>query len=204
MLRNRGPAWALAVLCAVAAYGLLTRASFIAPPEKRAPPHSYEKPQHKGPGVTAERKSDDKIADYTWWLTFFTAVLGGASIFQAYFLIRTDKTARTSADAAKLAADAAVEQSKLAGLQLDLVEKQHGVARAQFFAANRPRLIVHFIRRVFDHSDLPEDEQPFAAEFRIMNVGTSRRMGYRKPDSARSIYSRSMALSRRIGRRGSH
>jgi hypothetical protein len=46
-----------------------------------------------------------KVAEYTEVLAWFTAVLAVASIFQGYFLIRADKTARTAADAAKASAD---------------------------------------------------------------------------------------------------
>jgi hypothetical protein len=58
------------------------------------------------------KTADDRIADYTWWLTFFTAVLGGASIFQAYFLIRADATAKIAADAARKSADTAADTAK--------------------------------------------------------------------------------------------
>lgn len=55
-----------------------------------------------GPYVTSE----DRIADYTWWLSAFTLALVVVSAVQIGFLIRADKTARLSADAAKASADA--------------------------------------------------------------------------------------------------
>jgi hypothetical protein len=133
--------------------------------------------------TTIDRKlafETQRIADYTRDLTaitaflFFIAVIQAGLFFWQLLLLRHGaRDATVAADAAKLASEAAVEQAKLMGLQLDLVEKQHGVARHQFFAANRPRLIVHFVRRIIEHSDTPTDEQAIAVEFRLMNVGTS-------------------------------
>lgn len=53
------------------------------------------------------RTVDDPIALFTGALTIFTAVLAGVSAVQFYFIIRADRTARDSADAAQLAAKAA-------------------------------------------------------------------------------------------------
>jgi len=53
------------------------------------------------------RKPDERLADYTLWLERFTGLLVLVSAIQIGFLIGADRTARRSADAAKLAADAA-------------------------------------------------------------------------------------------------
>ena len=45
--------------------------------------------------------ADERIADYTEWLAFFTAALVVVSTVQIGFLIRADKTAKTAADAAR-------------------------------------------------------------------------------------------------------
>ncbi len=50
----------------------------------------------------------DPVGLYTLVLAVFTAVLALVSIFQGFILIRSDKTARISAEAAKRSADAAV------------------------------------------------------------------------------------------------
>jgi hypothetical protein len=106
---RRGAALGLAFFLGLGIYGIWMEGSSPKPPIKQRTEvyNRCKQPQHKSASVAAEQKADDRIADYTWWLTFFTAILGGASIFQAYFLIRADKTARISADAAKDSADAA-------------------------------------------------------------------------------------------------
>jgi hypothetical protein len=155
---------------------------------KILPAEAAQKDAEKAETEKTEKAAIDKrlafdtrrLADYTWNLAAVTALLflvavvqAGMFVWQLLLLRRGAHDATVAANAARIAADAAVEQSKLMGLQLDLVEKQHGVARHQFFAVNRPRLIVHFIKRVIEHPELPVDEQAFAAEFRVMNFGTS-------------------------------
>jgi hypothetical protein len=49
---------------------------------------------------------EHRIADYTYWLTAFTGVLGVVSIVQIFFLIRSDRTAASAAKAATRSADA--------------------------------------------------------------------------------------------------
>jgi hypothetical protein len=55
-----------------------------------------------------DRTLDDPVAFYTFVLAIFTAVLAIVAFTQIGFLIRSDKTARVAADAAKLSADAIV------------------------------------------------------------------------------------------------
>jgi hypothetical protein len=57
---------------------------------------------------------DERIADWTKVLAVFTGLLVGVSIFQGFYLIRADKTARLNASAASLLANAATEQVALA------------------------------------------------------------------------------------------
>lgn len=68
--------------------------------DRGAEPHATE------PAVP--ESAEDRIADYTWWLGTFTCALVLVSTVQIGFLIRADKTARISANAAKTSADAAV------------------------------------------------------------------------------------------------
>ena len=55
------------------------------------------------------KKPDERVADYTWWLNVFTAILGGVAAMQVYFLKRTDETARVTAEAALQSANSAKE-----------------------------------------------------------------------------------------------
>jgi hypothetical protein len=55
-----------------------------------------------------EKTFDDPIALYTLLLAVFTGALVAVTVGQIGFLIRTDKTARLTAEAAKVSADAAV------------------------------------------------------------------------------------------------
>lgn len=56
--------------------------------------------------------TEARIADYTGWLAIFTCALVLVSGLQIYFLIRADKTARISADAAKESSDAIVSSER--------------------------------------------------------------------------------------------
>ena len=58
----------------------------------------------------AKATTDERIADYTWWLAVLTAGLVCAGVVQFGFLIRSDNTARIAANAADLSARAAVGQ----------------------------------------------------------------------------------------------
>lgn len=62
----------------------------------------------------AQNSANDLLAQYTFWLFLATAALAAASCLQLWFLIRTDKTARISADAARQSAVAAQESVRLA------------------------------------------------------------------------------------------
>src|SRR5258708_32389269 len=48
----------------------------------------------------AKATTDDRIADYTWWLAVLTGGLGFHSIIQFCLLIRSDNTARLGANSA--------------------------------------------------------------------------------------------------------
>jgi hypothetical protein len=56
----------------------------------------------------AKATTDERIADYTWWLAVLTAALVTVSAGQGFFLLRADRTARIAANAADLSARAAV------------------------------------------------------------------------------------------------
>jgi hypothetical protein len=60
----------------------------------------------KAVSIIWDRTWDDPVAFYTFVLAIFTALLAVVSATQIYFLIRADKTARISAEAAQATADA--------------------------------------------------------------------------------------------------
>jgi hypothetical protein len=177
MLKNYGATFALLALLSLA--GIAGYKSFSPQPACHPGNQTHaecpdKKPAHDDPlSKFINWSTHDPVAFFTFVLAIFTGALVVVSGIQIGYLRRADETARRSADAALLAAQAAKAQADQMGLQTDLIEKEHGVSRHQFFATNRPRLIVHFVRRVLEYPDLPSDEQTIAAEFRIMNVGTS-------------------------------
>jgi hypothetical protein len=54
------------------------------------------------------KTSDDPIALFTFWLVILTAVMSLGAVTQFFFLLRSDKTTRISADATQSAASAAL------------------------------------------------------------------------------------------------
>jgi hypothetical protein len=74
------------------------------------PPYSTENQQgtKSANKEAAKVSADDRIADYTEWLAVLTGGLVVVSAVQIGFLIRADKTARISANAANLSAQAAI------------------------------------------------------------------------------------------------
>ena len=72
--------------------------------------HQQNKAKSNGPRNESSKierpiTPDERIANYTEALAYLTAVLSFVSIIQLGFLLRADRTARLSADAAKQAAD---------------------------------------------------------------------------------------------------
>jgi hypothetical protein len=70
------------------------------------PNHASETSENCRAASCVKKSSDDRIADYTWWVAFFTFALSAVSAIQIGFLLRADKTARISADAAQSTAQA--------------------------------------------------------------------------------------------------
>jgi hypothetical protein len=79
-----------------------TQAGGETPPSRVLPPPKVTDP-------------NERIADYTFWLMIFTAVLSGVSAIQIYFLNRSDKATGKLADAAAMQARAAV------GIELPII-----------------------------------------------------------------------------------
>jgi hypothetical protein len=76
----------------------------------------------------AKATTDERIADYTWWLAVLTAALVTVSAGQGYFVLRSDKTARLAATAADLSARAAIA-IELPIIRADPVEFGFGISR---------------------------------------------------------------------------
>ena len=123
------------------------------------------------PPISAE----DRIADYTWWLSAFTLGLAAVSSLQIFFLIRADKTARLMAQTAKVQtekmgewANIAEKQMLIAGQQTDIQLKQHAVGRLQFIADKRPRL---HVRHVVVGIPLARDPEKITGSLVVVNQG---------------------------------
>jgi hypothetical protein len=102
MLKNRGPALALGTLFVVAVYGVSL--------SSHEPIHDKKisSPSQGASQIIPPESPEDRVADYTEALAWFTGLLALVSATQIAFLIRADKTARITAEAAKRSADAAV------------------------------------------------------------------------------------------------
>jgi hypothetical protein len=85
-----------------------------------------------------DRTWEEPVAFYTFVLSIFTALLAAVSGFQIWFLIRTDKITRLTADAASLNAKAAINaQLPIIALKLGRlwISDEHG----QFYGDVNPR-----------------------------------------------------------------
>jgi hypothetical protein len=69
---------------------------------------SYKGAEKFGTQIAAPKTADNRIADYTWWVAAFTGALVVVSAVQITFLLRSDETARITANAAILNAKAAI------------------------------------------------------------------------------------------------
>jgi hypothetical protein len=104
-MRFRIPEIFLGVFLTVAIFsmGMLFSSSVFPPnekPETGAQDHSKQE--------ASKATTDEKIADYTWWLAVLTGGLVFVAVGQRVFIARSDKTARIAADAADLCARAAI------------------------------------------------------------------------------------------------
>lgn len=71
----------------------------------------YSSPHQEHEESLWDRTTNDPIALYTFLLAIFTLALASASVWQGYFLIRADRTAKTAADAALRSAKAIATQN---------------------------------------------------------------------------------------------
>lgn len=113
MLKLRIPEIVLGALLAIAifAMGMLFVSSLPSPQQQTTESSNnstQNSTQNSAAHVAGPNSPDERIANYTWWLSAFTLALVVVSCFQGFFLIRSDKTARITANAADLNARAAV------------------------------------------------------------------------------------------------
>src|SRR6266542_1765295 len=94
----------------------------------------------------------DRIANYAWWVAAFTLALSMVSAFQIFFLIRADKTARTTADAAKLNAQALIDAESA---KVDVVALESN------------------IRELFHTKTETDRLDPLWVQYRLKNYGKS-------------------------------
>ncbi len=105
--------------------------------------------------VVIVENADDRIAKYTRWLAILTGGLVVANIIQFFFLYRADQTARITADAAKLNANAVISAER-AHLFVIVVENNvHTAMRGvRFYGGEQsadmhdsriPRLMLEFV-----------------------------------------------------------
>lgn len=141
----------------VSAYALTT----TQPRHERPEPGDRSAQQKGAPEGRAD--PNDRIADYTFWLTVFTAALASFSVIEIWILIRTEDAMRKSIDIAR-------QQMQITGLQTDIVRKQHEVGRLQYFAANRPRLR---IRDVYMLTVEDQTGERIWINFRVVNTGAT-------------------------------
>jgi hypothetical protein len=146
MLKNRGAAFALAALFALASYGMWL--SLHQSPNQQTASHSEQRTRQNITPQTPE----ERIAFYTEVLAWFTGVLAVVSAVQGVFLYSADKTARLTAEAANKAATAAETHTEIVAAQTDVLTKQHAVGRLQHLATHRPRLRVRHVAVADDSS----------------------------------------------------
>jgi hypothetical protein len=124
--------WALAATFLVVVF--LLPSALPQPPQEQA----YYQTHNAAQDVVAPVSADERLADYTEALAIFTALLAIVSALQVWLLVRAD-------NASKRVLDLSEKQFLMEGRQADLAEKQHGLARLQHIAANKPQLRIRGI-----------------------------------------------------------
>jgi hypothetical protein len=87
------------------AIGLVVSPSIFPPNQSTENSASTEKSSEKPKKFGESESTEDRIAKYTLWLAILTGGLVIVSGFQGYFLIRSDRTARITAEAAQRSAE---------------------------------------------------------------------------------------------------
>jgi hypothetical protein len=104
-MRFRVPEIFLGMFLTVAIFALgFLFASSVFPPNAKPETAAQKQSQHEA----SKASTDERIADYTWWLAVLTGALVFTALGQGVFIARSDYTARISAEAASLSARAAI------------------------------------------------------------------------------------------------
>lgn len=151
--------------------------------EARSPEPSDAKAQKEEAEKAEHAHAESVIATGTASLAVITAVLAVATIVLGYFTYRLwseTKSLREGADAqGKENTRIATRQLGLSGRQLrllesqtELMEKQKEIARLQYFATHRPRLVVRRVSMRYVMG-IPSAVEHVAVEFIVANIGNS-------------------------------
>ena len=102
---------------------------------------------------------NERIAQYTLGLEWFTGALAIFSAIEIFVLVRTEDGMRRSIEIAR-------RQMLLTGLQADIINKQQAVGRQEYFATHRPKLVVREV--------VMTERTPYVKiQFAVANVGAS-------------------------------
>ena len=123
--------WSLAFVFLVAMWGL----PILAPRDHNYQDTYYE-PEQSAERISTPISTDERLADYTEALAWWTAFLAIVAAAELGYLVRQERWMKESVAAAKLAADAAKDAARAASAQVEL-------AREEFNATHRPEIIVH-------------------------------------------------------------
>ncbi len=115
---------------AVFAFGFLVASSLI-PRDQQETDQGNNAAPKKSEKIIKSESADDRIATYTLWLAVLTGGLVVVSGIQGYFLLRADKTAKISADAAKLNAESLIDAERA---HLYVVVETHNLYDALYAA----------------------------------------------------------------------
>jgi hypothetical protein len=108
-----------AFACLVLGFVLIEwKFSLLPLPNQQTKQNPYHVLGGKIASVAAPKSSDDRIADYTWWLAVLTGALVVTALGQGFFIARSDKTARMAANAAKVSAETAKASFEISKLEL--------------------------------------------------------------------------------------
>jgi hypothetical protein len=163
-------------------FGMLLAVAIFAMGMLFASSPSLQKPsaeQHQDVEQQAPNKASEhhENAHSLWVPTdsvgLYTLVLAIVSAAQGYFLLRADRTARTTAEATKTLANKTAEMASFADRQADLAKRQH-------IAAYPPRLRVRHVIVPTSFGDMVgqptfgfDDDEDVEAGLAVVNVGGS-------------------------------
>jgi hypothetical protein len=112
--------------------------------------------------------SAETVAYYTKMLAWFTGALAFVSCLQICLLVQGARAGREQATEMKKASGLAETQNAIIAAQTDIQGKQHELSRFQFYAAQRPKLVIRsLVLRQF------ETGKEIIVDMVIANTGTS-------------------------------